>query len=165
MGPSGRSWMSQRTLSRSGTSRETNGEVRDGSGDPLGSLGQVGVRRRGPERIAVPRGSTRRSGGPPERSGTSWETLGEVRVGTCYPRAGSGRVEDPPKGPGRVRGPSERSGTCRGTLGEVQDVSGDTRRGLGPVGGPLERSGTGRGTLGEVRDGSWDSRGGPGHIG
>ena len=76
-------------------------------------------------------------GGPTKRSGTSRETLGEVRdeLGWC--------------------------GMGQGTLMEVWDELGDPRGGPGCFGGPSGRSGTSQETLGEVRDRSGDPRGGP----
>ena len=65
----------------SGTSLETLAVVRDGSGDPQGSLGWV-------ERLSGWSGTVR------------W-TLGEVREGS----------RDPVKFPGRVVGPSVKFGT------------------------------------------------------
>ena len=57
---------------RSGTGRGTHGDVRDGSGDPQGGSGWVGL--------------------PLGRFGTGWGTLGEVRVGSGYPLGGLGRI-------------------------------------------------------------------------
>ena len=141
-GPAGKSRMVLRTLGEdldgsgdlrgrpgrfggpSGKSRTvggTLGEVRDGSGDPRGVRDkswdpcevQDGLKesRQGPGRV----------GGPSERSGTGWGTLGEVRDGSSYPCGGPGRV-------GRSSG---RYGTVWGTLGEVCDGSEDPQGGLG----------------------------------
>ena len=96
--PSGRSKTSRGTFVNF-ESRETSqgnlGQVREGSGDPPGCLGQVGR--------------------PSGRSETGQGTFEEVRDGPG----------DPLGGPGQVGEPSGRSGTGRENLGEVRDGSVD----------------------------------------
>ena len=59
-------------MGRSGTSRGTLGEFRDGSRNPRG----------GPGRLGDPQGGLGWVGLPLGRSGTSWGTLGKFRVGS-----------------------------------------------------------------------------------
>ena len=77
--------------------RETFPQVRDGSGDALGGLEQVG--------------------GTPVRYATGPGTLLEVQD----------MSGDNPGGPGRVEGHSRRSGTGQGTIAEIRGVSGSPR--------------------------------------
>ena len=109
-----------------------------------------------------------------EMSGTSWGTLGKIRI----------ESGDPPKGLGLVGGPSARSVTHQGTLGEFRDGSGDPLGdlqrvgdppgglvrfggppgGKGQVEGPSGRSRTGWETLPEVREETKDPPGGLGQV-
>ena len=149
----------------------TLGVVRDGSGDPWGGLGRVGV----PSRCL---GCVK---GPSARSETGQGSLPEDRDGPGNPPEARDRLGDPwvvryrlgesPEGSRRVKGHSGRSGKGQvtfpviwdgsGTLEEVQDgsvwdKSGDPWRDPGRVWGLSGKSETGWGTLPEVRDGSGD---------
>ena len=59
------------------------------------------------------RGGPKGVGGSLQRSGTGWETLGEIRKGSGDPRVSSGRVERP----------SRSYGMVWGSIGEVRDGS------------------------------------------
>ena len=91
--PSLRSGTSRGKLQEVRDSLQTLGQVRDGSRDPPGGLGQVG--------------------GTSVSSGMDWGTLPEVRDGS----------RDPRPGPGRVGTSSGRSRTVRRILEETQDRS------------------------------------------
>ena len=131
-------------------------------------------------------------GGPTKRSGTSRETLGEVRDELGWRGMGQGTLmevwdelgtlgevrvvsADPWGGPGPIKGPSGRSETGRVTLGAVRNESmgslegpgrfGDLRGCSGRVGGPSGRFGTDWGSLGVARDALGDPRGGSEQVG
>ena len=72
------------------------------------------------------------------RSGTGWETLGEVWDGSGDTRGRLGWIGVPLGGPGLLGG----------TSGRIREGSGDTRGGPRRVKGPSGRSGPGQGTLG-----------------
>ena len=70
---------------KSSTVQGTLREVRDGSGDPRGDPGWVGVSRVGPGRVKRPLGKSRTGRGPFQRTGTGRWILGEVRDGSEDP--------------------------------------------------------------------------------
>ena len=162
--PSRRTGNCRRQSRMCGTGRESIPEVLKWSGDPFGGPEVVVDPPGGVELVGRPSRRSRSGRRQSRRSGTSKETLPEVRNWSRDPPGGLEVVGDPLGGPDVVGIPSWRSGSSRRlsrrrgtgpeTLSVVRKWSGNIPRGpalvrepsagVELVGRPSQRSGTGR---------------------